>query len=80
MESMVDVNYQAVTKLLELSAQNAKLIYVSLQKQIASSISIHIDVTSFTRQFINRQYDLNSYYILFFLSLFKFVSQITLIV
>ena len=52
---MVDVNYQGATKLLKLSAQNAKLIYVSLQKQIASSISIHTDVTSFTRQFINRQ-------------------------
>ena len=55
MESMVDVNYQGATNLLELSAQNAKLIYASLQKQIASSIYIHIDVTSFTRQFINRQ-------------------------
>ena len=53
-ESIVDVNYQGATKLLELSAQYAKLIYVSLQKQIASSISIHIDVTTFTRQFINR--------------------------
>ena len=42
---MVDVNYQGATKLLELSAQNAKLTYVSLQKQIASSISVQIDVT-----------------------------------
>ena len=41
---MVDLNYKGPTKILELSAQNAKLIYVSLQKQIASSISIHIDV------------------------------------
>ena len=55
MESMVDVNYLGPTKLLELSAHGAKLIYVSLQKQVASSISIHIDVTSFTRQFISRQ-------------------------
>ena len=36
MKSMIDVNYQGATKLLELSAQNAKLIYVTLQKQIAS--------------------------------------------
>ena len=41
---MVDLNYKGPTKILELSTQNAKLIYVSLQKQIASSISIHIDV------------------------------------
>ena len=82
MESMVDVNYQGVTKLLELSAQNAKLIYVSLQNEIASSISIHIDVTSFIRQFINRKswFEQLIFYFVVFKSLFKFVSQITLIV